>query len=117
VSPRTARAPGPQNKELKLTLSVLDARSLSLEERKRVEAVLPRLSSHLPDDYAKATTFHDGKWVAAVVDSRKVVRAWGVRPTRARRRLTAAAVPRYYAACLSLTPVSLPRVRFRFLPR
>ena len=25
------------------------------------------------DDYAKATTFHDGKWVAAVVDSRKVV--------------------------------------------
>jgi hypothetical protein len=43
------------------------------EERKRVEAVLPQLSSHLPDDYAKANTFHDGKWVAAVVDSRKAV--------------------------------------------
>jgi hypothetical protein len=43
------------------------------EEREKVEAVLPRLSSHIRDDYAKAATFHDGKWVAAVVDSRKVL--------------------------------------------
>lgn len=35
--------------------------------------VLPQLSSHVRDDYAQATTFHDGKWVATVVDSRKVV--------------------------------------------
>ncbi len=43
------------------------------DEREKVEAVLPQLSSHLRDDYAEATTFHDGKWVAAVVDSKKVV--------------------------------------------
>jgi Protein of unknown function (DUF3788) len=43
------------------------------EEREKVEAVLPQLTSHVRADYAKATTFHDGKWVAAVVDSRKVV--------------------------------------------
>jgi hypothetical protein len=43
------------------------------EERGRVESVLPELTSHVCDDYANATTFHDGKWVAVVVDSRKVV--------------------------------------------
>ena len=43
------------------------------EEREKVEAVLPELRSHVRDDYAKATTFHDGKWVATVVDSRNVV--------------------------------------------
>ena len=43
------------------------------EERDKVEVVLSELTSHVRDDYAKATTFHDGKWVAAVVDSKKVV--------------------------------------------
>jgi hypothetical protein len=43
------------------------------EERKKVEAILPKLKSHVRDDYANATTFHDGKWVMSVVDSRKVV--------------------------------------------
>jgi hypothetical protein len=43
------------------------------EERKKAEAVLPDLKSHVRDDYAGATTFHDGKWVAVLVDSRKVV--------------------------------------------
>ncbi len=43
------------------------------QEREKVEAVLSELTSHVREDYAKATTFHDGKWVAAVVDSRKVV--------------------------------------------
>ena len=43
------------------------------EEREKVESVLPELTSHVRDDYAKAPTFHDGKWVAVVVDSKKVV--------------------------------------------
>jgi hypothetical protein len=41
------------------------------EERKKVEAILPQLSSRVREDYAEAATFHDGKWVAVVVDSRK----------------------------------------------
>ena len=43
------------------------------EERDKVEAVLPDLASHVRDDYARATTFHDGRWVSVVVDSRKVL--------------------------------------------
>lgn len=43
------------------------------EERKKVEALLPELVSHIRDDYAAATTYHDGKWVIAVVDSRVVL--------------------------------------------
>jgi hypothetical protein len=43
------------------------------EERKKVEEILPKLSSHVRADYENATTFHDGKWVASVVDSKKVV--------------------------------------------
>lgn len=43
------------------------------EEREKVEGVLPDLASHVRDDYAKATTFHDGKWVSVVVDSKKVL--------------------------------------------
>jgi hypothetical protein len=43
------------------------------EEREKVEAVLPSLASHVREDYAKATTFHDGRWVSVVVDSRKVL--------------------------------------------
>jgi hypothetical protein len=43
------------------------------EEREKVAAVLPELVSHVRDDYAKATTFHDGRWVSVVVDSKKVL--------------------------------------------
>jgi hypothetical protein len=43
------------------------------EEREKVAAVLPDLGSHVRDDYAKATTFHDGRWVSVVVDSQKVL--------------------------------------------
>jgi hypothetical protein len=42
-------------------------------EREKVEAVLADLTSHVRDDYAKATTFHDGRWVSVVVDSKKVL--------------------------------------------
>jgi len=43
------------------------------EERVKVEEVLPALRSHVRDDYEAATTYHDGKWVATVVDSRQVL--------------------------------------------
>jgi hypothetical protein len=43
------------------------------EERKKVEAILPELASHARDDYAKATTYHDGKWLGLVVDSEEVL--------------------------------------------
>ena len=43
------------------------------DERPKVEAVLPELGSHVRDDYSNARTFHDGRWVSAVVDSRKVL--------------------------------------------
>ncbi len=43
------------------------------DEHDKVEAILPEILSHVRDDYAKATTFHDGKWVATVVDSAKVL--------------------------------------------
>jgi len=43
------------------------------EERVKVEPLLPELKSHVRGDYAGASTFHDGKWVSIVVDSKKVV--------------------------------------------
>jgi hypothetical protein len=43
------------------------------EEREKVEALLPELKSHVRGDYARAGTFHDGKWVSIVVDSKEVV--------------------------------------------
>jgi len=43
------------------------------KERERAESLLPELVSHVRDDYASAATFHDGKWVASVVDSQKVL--------------------------------------------
>ena len=43
------------------------------EERRKVEAILPELLSHVRDDYAKATTFHDGKWVSVKIDSKGVL--------------------------------------------
>jgi hypothetical protein len=42
-------------------------------ERVKVEALLPELTSHIREDYANATTFHDGRWVATVVDRKDVV--------------------------------------------
>ncbi len=43
------------------------------EEREKVDAILPKLTTHVREDYQKAATFHDGKWVAIPVDSKKVV--------------------------------------------
>ena len=43
------------------------------KERERVEPILPDLRSHVRDDYAGASTFHDGRWVSVVVDSKKVL--------------------------------------------
>jgi hypothetical protein len=43
------------------------------EERQKVESILPALRSRVRDDYASATTYHDGKWVAVVVDSKEVL--------------------------------------------
>ena len=43
------------------------------EEQKKVEAILPELVSHARDDYAAATTYHDGKWLGLVVDSKEVL--------------------------------------------
>jgi hypothetical protein len=38
-----------------------------------VEPLLPQLVSHVRDDYASATTYHDGRWVVSVVDSDRVL--------------------------------------------
>jgi hypothetical protein len=43
------------------------------EEREKAEAVLPELQSHVRDDYLNATTFHDGRWVSIIVNSKKVL--------------------------------------------
>ena len=43
------------------------------KEREQVDLLLPHLVSHLREDYAAATTYHDGKWVASVVDSKGVI--------------------------------------------
>jgi hypothetical protein len=43
------------------------------EERGKVDALLPRLVSHVRDEYVAAPTLHDGKWVATVVDSDDVL--------------------------------------------
>src|SRR5512140_1760047 len=32
------------------------------KEREQVEAILPELASHVREDYAGSTTFHDGRW-------------------------------------------------------
>jgi hypothetical protein len=45
-----------------------------VEERKKVESVLPELKSHASDDYKNAKTYFDGKWVGIVVDSEKVIK-------------------------------------------
>jgi hypothetical protein len=43
------------------------------EERERVEAILPQLVSSARAEYLRAPTYHDGKWLALVVDSKEVV--------------------------------------------
>jgi len=43
------------------------------KEQTKIEPILPQLVSHFPDDYAGATTYHDGRWVLSVVDSKKVL--------------------------------------------
>jgi hypothetical protein len=43
------------------------------EERRKVEPILPELISHVREDYAAAATYHDGKWMATVVDNAKVI--------------------------------------------
>ncbi len=42
-------------------------------ERGKVDAILPELVSHVREDYEKATTFHDGRWVSVVVDNNDVI--------------------------------------------
>ncbi|MEN6581347.1 MAG: DUF3788 domain-containing protein [Armatimonadota bacterium] len=43
------------------------------EEREKVEGILPELVSHARTDYEAAITYHDGKWLALVVDSDAVM--------------------------------------------
>ena len=38
------------------------------EERVKAEKVLPELSTEVREAYANATTYHDGKWLALVLD-------------------------------------------------
>ncbi|MEN6370634.1 MAG: DUF3788 domain-containing protein [Armatimonadota bacterium] len=42
-------------------------------EREKTETILPELVSHAREDYVSATTYHDGKWLALVVDSNLVL--------------------------------------------
>lgn len=42
-------------------------------ERDKAEALIPTLVSHVRDDYQKATTYHDGKWVLIDVDADNVL--------------------------------------------
>jgi hypothetical protein len=44
------------------------------EERQKVEAIKDRLSAHTKEEYEKAATYHDGKWVLLIVDSDAVVK-------------------------------------------
>lgn len=43
------------------------------EERDKAEIILPELKSHVREDYEKANTFHDGKWMLTALDSNDVV--------------------------------------------
>jgi hypothetical protein len=43
------------------------------EEREKVEKILSELSPDLRKVYAEATTYHDGKWLAIVVDRDEVL--------------------------------------------
>jgi len=43
------------------------------EERAKVEAIKDDLSKHAWEDYMKATTYHDGKWLLLTVDAEDVL--------------------------------------------
>jgi hypothetical protein len=43
------------------------------EERERVEKVLSDLSPNVRQEYAKATTYHDGKWLAIAADRKETL--------------------------------------------
>lgn len=43
-------------------------------DREKAEDVLPALVSHARDDYVRATTYHDGKWVLIDIDSDEALR-------------------------------------------
>jgi len=43
------------------------------DERKKVDSILPELSRPVRDAYSSATTYHDGKWLALVVDNNEVL--------------------------------------------
>jgi len=42
-------------------------------EREAAEGLLPRLASHVADDYRSAATYADGKWMLVTVDSAKAL--------------------------------------------
>jgi len=43
------------------------------EEREKAEKVLPELSPAVREAYTNATTYHDGKWLALVLDGDEVL--------------------------------------------
>ena len=43
------------------------------EERKKVEAIREGLSPHAREEYDKAETYHDGKWLLLAIDSEKAL--------------------------------------------
>ncbi len=43
------------------------------EERKKVEAIREGLSLHAREEYDKAETYHDGKWLLLAIDSEKAL--------------------------------------------
>lgn len=53
------------------------------EERAKVEALRESMSSRALEEYDRATTHHDGKWVLFTIDSddaeRDVARLWAIR--------------------------------------
>jgi hypothetical protein len=44
------------------------------DERTRADAILPELASHVRDDYKRAKTYHDGRWVGIVVNSNEALK-------------------------------------------
>jgi hypothetical protein len=44
------------------------------EEQERVTAILSGLVSQVRQDYQRSTTYHDGKWLFATVDSAKALK-------------------------------------------
>ena len=44
------------------------------DERQKVEAIKDRLTARTKEEYEKAQTYHDGKWVLLTVDSGEIVK-------------------------------------------